>query len=92
MDARCPQCQQLAYLFHGKGQSCFAHSGIAALVPEGRQILLVSFLATTTPTATTITQLAQVCGNDAEYASAINVVTTGLCVLTIPIMVMLYQL
>lgn len=68
------------------------YSGIASLVPGGRDILLVTFLATTTPSGNTITQLAQVHGNDAAYASAISVVTTLLCIVTIPVMVLLYQL
>jgi predicted permease len=67
-------------------------SGIAELVPGGRDILLVTYLACTTPSANTITQLAQVHGNDAHYASAISVVTTLLCIVTIPVMVMLYQM
>jgi len=67
-------------------------SGITRLVPDGKQILLVTFLAVTTPAASTVTQFAQVYGEDAEYASAINVVTTLLCIFTIPLMVMLYQL
>lgn len=67
-------------------------SGIAGLVSGGRDILLVTFLACTTPSANTITQLAQIHGNDAHYASAISVVTTLLCIVTIPVMVMLYQL
>lgn len=68
------------------------YSGIAGLAPDGTTVLLVTLLATTTPAAATITQLAQVYGKDAEYASAINVVTTLLCLVTIPIMVTLYQL
>ena len=68
------------------------YSGIATLVENGKQILLVTFLATTTPAASTITQFAQVYDKDAPYASAINVVTTLLCILTIPVMVILYQL
>ena len=31
-------------------------------------------------------------GKDADYASAINVVTTLLCIFTMPLMVALYQL
>ena len=38
-----------------------------------------------------ITQMAQVYGKDADYASAINVATTLLCIVTMPLMVMLYQ-
>lgn len=67
-------------------------SGLAHLVPDGQTILLVSLLATCTPSASTITQMAQIYGRDADYASAINVVTTLLCIFTMPLMVALYQL
>ena len=64
-------------------------SGLAHLVPDGQTILLVSLLATCTPSASTITQMAQIYGKDADYASAINVVTTLLCIFTMPLMVAL---
>lgn len=67
-------------------------SGISVLGAEGESVLLVTLLAVTTPSASTITQLAQVYEKDAQYACAINVVTTILCIVTIPAMVMLYQL
>lgn len=67
-------------------------SGIANLVPGGKQVLLVTFLAVTTPSATTLTQFAQVYDRDAKYACAINVLTTLLCIVTIPVMVTLYQM
>lgn len=67
-------------------------SGLAHLVPDSQTILLVSLLATCTPSASTITQMAQIYGKDADYASAINVVTTLLCIFTMPLMVALYQL
>ena len=49
-------------------------------------------LAICTPSASTLTQMAQVYGKDADYASAINVVTTLLCIVTMPLMVALYQM
>lgn len=54
-------------------------------------ILLISLLATITPSASAITQMAQIYGKNGEYASAINVVTTIVCIITMPIMVWLYQ-
>lgn len=66
-------------------------SGLAGMVPAGETILLITLLATITPSASTITQMAQVYGKDADYASAINVATTLLCIVTMPLMVMLYQ-
>lgn len=67
-------------------------SGLASFTENGSQILLVTLLATITPSASTITQMAQVYGKDARYAGAINVITTLLCMITMPIMVYLYQL
>lgn len=72
--------------------ACLKFSGLAALVPAGETILMITLLATITPSASTITQMAQVYGKDADYASAINVATTLLCIVTMPLMVMLYQL
>lgn len=66
-------------------------SGMAGLVPGGDTILLVSFLATTAPSAAAIVQMAQVYGGDSAYASKINVMTTLLCIVTMPLMVVLYQ-
>ena len=67
-------------------------SGIAGYAADGARVLLVTLLATTTPAATTLTQFAQVYEKDAQYACAINVVTTILCIATIPVMVALYQM
>jgi len=67
-------------------------SGIASLVPGGKDVLLITFLATSTPSASTITNLTQIYGKNADYASAINVATTLLCIVTMPVMVMLYTL
>ena len=68
------------------------YSGLAALAPNGETILLVSFLAAATPAASTVTQMAQVYGPDGTYAGAINVSTTLLCIITMPLLITLYQL
>ena len=67
-------------------------SGAARLLPDGEMILLVSLLSSVTPPAAAITQLAQIYGDEGEYAGAINVMSTVLCLATIPIMTTLYQL
>lgn len=66
--------------------------GMTTLLPNGKMILMISLLATITPSASTITQMAQIYGKNAEYASVINVVTTIICIATMPIMIWLYQL
>lgn len=66
-------------------------SHLSGLVADGRTILYISFMAVMTPAATTVTQLAQMYRRDASYASAINVLTTLVCVVTMPLLTWLYQ-
>lgn len=68
----------------------FKISGLASLIQEGDKILLITFLAIGTPSASTVVQFAQVYGGDAEYAGAINIVTLLLCIISMPIFVYLY--
>lgn len=68
------------------------YSGMARLVYDGEIILLISFLASIAPAASTVTQMAQIYDKNAEYASAINVITTIVCIFTMPVMVWLYQI
>ena len=68
----------------------FSH--LAFLSSNGPKIMLIVFLAIITPSASTVTQMCQVYGNDSQYASAINVVTTLLAIVTMPLMVMLFQM
>lgn len=66
-------------------------SGIDALVANGQSILLITLLATITPSASTTVQMTQIYEKDAPYASAINVITTVGCILTMPIWVALFM-
>lgn len=68
------------------------YSGMGSLLSNGKMILMISLLATITPSASTITQLAQIYGKNAEYASAINVFTTIVSIVTMPVMIWLYQI
>ena len=65
-------------------------TGITRVIDNGAMILLVTFIATITPTASSITQMAQVYGNNEQYAGAINIMTTIVSIVTMPIMVALY--
>lgn len=67
-------------------------SGLAALSPDGETILFISLMATMTPAATTVTQIAQLYDRDVSYATAINTVTTLVCLVTMPLLTMLYYL
>ena len=66
--------------------------GFAGWLENGETIALISFLATTSPSAATVTQMALIFGNNAQKASAIYGVTTLLCVFTMPLVIALYQL
>ncbi len=66
-------------------------SQLSTLSSNGNKLMLIVFLAIITPSASTVTQMCQVYGNDSQYASAINVVTTLLAIVTMPLMVMLFQ-
>lgn len=67
-------------------------SNLASFSADGNKIMLIVFLAIITPSASTVTQMCQVYGNDSRYASAINVITTLLSIITMPVMVMLFQM
>lgn len=68
----------------------FKVSGLADGIPKGHEILLITFLATSTPSASIVVQFAQVYQGDEEYAGAINIMTLLLCIITMPIFVYLY--
>lgn len=69
----------------------FKLTDLISYVNDGYTILLISFLATMTPSASTVTQMAQVYNNDSEYSNMINVFTVLVCIITMPLMVMLYE-
>ena len=66
--------------------------GIASYSASGETIIFISLLATMTPAATTVTQMAQLYDNDVSYATAINALTTIVCLVSMPLMTMLYYL
>ena len=65
-------------------------SQLSTFSSNGNKLMMIVFLAIITPSASTVTQMCQVYGNDSQYASAINVVTTLLAIVTMPLMVMLF--
>lgn len=60
-------------------------------IPNTEKILVISFLATITPAAATVMQFAQIKGQNSEYATAINILTTIICIATMPLFVALYN-
>ena len=66
-------------------------SGLVGWNADGKKILLIVFLAIIAPVASTVTQMSQVYGNDSRYASTISVLTTLGAIVTMPLMVLVFQ-
>lgn len=65
---------------------------IFAGIPDSRQILLTVYLASITPACATVTSMAQLYDKDAAYASSLYVLTTLLSIVTMPVMVGLFEM
>ena len=57
---------------------------------ESRKVLYIVFLATASPAASTVTNMSQLYGRDADYAGVIGIVTTVLCIATMPLLSFAY--
>ncbi|MBQ6527634.1 MAG: AEC family transporter [Clostridia bacterium] len=68
-----------------------ALSGIAGRIPSGREIVLIPLLSALAPSASNINQVAILYNHDAKYASAINILTTLSCIVTIPAWVYVFE-
>lgn len=70
----------------------FLLKGISFIVriPNIDTVMLISYLATITPTASTVMQFSQIYGKDSYYATAINAVTTVGCIITMPLLIMFF--
>jgi len=69
----------------------FAVTGITKLHPDAVNILTVTMLATASASATTVTQFAQLYDQRPGYTSVISIMTVLFCIVTIPLMIGLYQ-
>lgn len=70
----------------------FGILGQMGIHPDAEYILMVVLLATAAPAAAMVTQLAQLYNKDVKYASVINVMSVIFCIVTMPVMVMLYEM
>lgn len=70
----------------------YKFSGMANLVASGKTILFINLLANSAPSATTIVQLSQLYNNEPQYASRINLITTLLSIVTMPLLAHLYYM
>lgn len=65
-------------------------SNLNSVLPEAKNILLIVFLACSSSSAATIVQLAQNAGKDSAKASAINLMSVLMLVVTMPVMVFIF--
>ncbi len=61
-------------------------------VPDGKSILMTVYLSAITPACATVTSMAQLYDRDASHSSAIYVLSTLLSILTMPLMIGLFEL
>lgn len=52
---------------------------------------MIILLASAAPAGAMITQLAQIYNRDSKYASVINVMSVIFCIITMPLMTLLYE-
>jgi len=64
---------------------------ITHVIPFAKDVLMILFLAISAPVAATVTQMADLFDNDAQRAGAINVMSVILSIITLPLMLELYQ-
>lgn len=67
-------------------------SGVTVLHEYGRQILSIVLIAAAAPVANSVTQVALIFDRDARYASLINGMSVIFCVITLPLMIFIYEL
>ena len=65
---------------------------IVVNLENSSQILLTVYLARVTPACASVTSMAQLYDKDAAYASSLYVLTTLLSIVTMPVMVYLYEM
>ena len=61
-------------------------------IPDGKSILMTVYLAAITPACATVTSMAQLYDRDAAHSSALYVLTTLLSIVSMPIMIGLFDL
>lgn len=66
-------------------------TGIPYRIPSGRPIVMITLLSAIAPSASNINQVAILYGKDEKYASAINVLSTLSCILTMPFWILVYE-
>lgn len=70
----------------------FKLTGMTYLTKDASQILMITILAASAPAAATITQFAQLYNKHPGYASVMNVMSVVFSIITMPMIVFMYQI
>lgn len=70
----------------------FKVTGLTGVIEDATQILLITTLAASAPAAASITQFAQLYDKQPSYASAMNVITVVFSIISMPLVIMIYQM
>ena len=70
----------------------FIITGLTRITPNAFSILMITMLAASAPSASTVAQFASLYHKEAQLASVINVMSIMLCIITIPLVNFLYVL
>ena len=63
----------------------------ARILPVDRNMVMIPLLGALAPSASNLNQVSILYNKDAQYASAINVLTTLSCIITIPLWIMVFE-
>ncbi len=67
-------------------------SGLMGLHSDAEMIFMITTLAAGSSIATTVMQMSQIYGQDSGYASALNGMSIMCCVVTLPLLLLIYQI
>ena len=67
-------------------------TGTAGMLEDGKNILMVLYLACITPACATVTSMAQLYDSDAAESSMFYVLTTICSIVSMPVMIFLYEM
>jgi len=66
-------------------------TGVYNIIPNGKDVLMIFFLAVCAPVGVTVTQMSALFKKDEQKAGSINVMSVTFSMATMPIMLLLYQ-
>ncbi|MCD8197152.1 MAG: AEC family transporter [Lachnospiraceae bacterium] len=67
-------------------------SGLTVWIEGAKTLLMITCFAVASPTATSVTQFCLLYGHDSRYAGEINVMTTLLSIVSMPMIIALFQI